>query len=126
MPAAHRKAKKQTYEFTLILGRKPRLTVKASNALYAAGCDDALVASICGIGQLAFGREADSCRSAILSAIKDVEGAGIGARVESIESDDGKNADLIAALNSVLELRRKVPKSAEAVELVGAMKPLWS
>jgi hypothetical protein len=126
MPASRRKPKKETYDFTLILGRKPRLTVKAANALYEAGCDDALVAIICGIGQLDFDREGDSCQSAVLSAIEDVEGAGIGARVECVESNDGKNTDMIAALNAVLELRRKLQRPADAVELVGALSPRWS
>lgn len=127
MATSRRNAKqKPLYEFTLITGRKPRLTVKAANALYEAGCDDALIGSVDGIGRLIFGREADSCRDALLSAIENVEGAGIGARIERIEPYDGQHADMIAALNAVLELRRQVPEAVEAQELVGALLPLWN
>lgn len=122
----HRPNKCQKYEFTLILGRKPRLTTRVANALYEAGCDDASLSSCDGRVSADFHRDSDSCRNAIVSAIADVEKAGVGARVERIEPYEGQHTDLIAALNVVLELRRTVQKRAEAVELVGALTPVWS
>jgi hypothetical protein len=123
---SRRPNKCQKYEFTLILGRKPRLTTRVANALYEAGCDDATLSSCDGIVSADFHRESDSCRNAMVSAIADVEGSGVGARVERIEPYEGQHTELIAALNLLLELRRTVQKRAEAVELVGALTPVWS
>ena len=77
----------QTYEFTLILSGVPELTDAVCDALFEAGCDDALVGQREGITFLDFGREAESAQAAISSAIAAVEGAGIGARVVRVEPD---------------------------------------
>jgi hypothetical protein len=71
----------QTCEFTLILSGLSEVTDEMTDALLEAGCDDALVGTRDGVVFLDFSREADSLRVAILSAIADVEKAGIGARV---------------------------------------------
>ncbi len=118
--------RKQVYEFTLILDGVSRITQKVEDALFEAGCDDALLGSCDGIVSLDFGRESDSCRNAILSAIENVERAGIGARVERIEPIDEDYGDTIPAFNAVLKLRRLVPDPAEAMELIEASRPLWN
>jgi hypothetical protein len=78
----------QTYDFTLILSGVPELTDAVCDALFEAGCDDAVLGQRDGVVFLDFGREADSAQAAILSAIAAVEGAGIGAQVVRVEPDD--------------------------------------
>lgn len=78
----------QTYDFTLILSGIPELTNEVCDALFEAGCDDAVLGQREGVVFLDFGREADSAQAAVQSAITAVESAGIGARVVRVESDD--------------------------------------
>ncbi len=58
------------------------------DAFYEAGCDDALIGTRDGVAYADFCREADSFRQAALSAIRDVESAGVGAKVDHIEPDE--------------------------------------
>src|SRR5262249_48126794 len=78
---------KQDYEFTLILSGVPELSREVLDAFYEAGCDDALIGMRDGVAYAEFCREADSFREAVLSAIGDVESAGVGALVEHVEPD---------------------------------------
>ncbi len=80
------KTAKQTRSFTLILTGLAELSDDISDALFEAGCDDALIGIRDGVVFLDFDREASSFREAVLSAIADVEGAGIGATVLRVEN----------------------------------------
>ena len=53
----------------------------AADALYEAGCDDALLTSSAGVQRATFGREAPSFAAAVASAITAVESGIPGARV---------------------------------------------
>lgn len=97
---------KQEYEFTLILSGVKELTSEVLDALYEVGCDDALVGMRDGVAFADFSRTADSLREALLSAIRDVEAAGIGARVEHIEPDE---------LVTMSEIARRLRITREAV-----------
>ncbi len=76
------------YTFTLILSGVRDLTDEVCDALYEAGCDDALPGMTDGVVFLDFSREASSIQDAVLSAISDVERAGVGARVVRLEPDE--------------------------------------
>jgi len=77
-----------TYTFTVILGDQTEMTEELAEALAAAGCDDGLGGSSCGIAEVIFDREAESLEQAVRSAIADVQKAGCRvARVE-IEPED--------------------------------------
>ena len=78
----------KTYTFTLIVSGVRELTDEVCNALFEAGCDDALPGSSDGVVFLDFTREASSIQDAVLSAIRDVERAGVGARVVRLEPDE--------------------------------------
>jgi hypothetical protein len=103
------KAKKQAkHGFTLVLDGVPDLTPEVLDRLYEAGCDDALISRCDGVVSMDFTRTAPSLRDAITSAIRDVESAGIGARVVRIE-DATSNTESpsrlvteVGSLNSVL------------------------
>lgn len=74
--------------FTLVLSGASELTAEIADALYDAGCDDALIGSRDGVVFADFAREASSLREAILSAVRDIEKAGIGLTVVRIEPDE--------------------------------------
>ncbi|CAI1082081.1 helix-turn-helix transcriptional regulator [Serratia quinivorans] len=74
------------FNFSLTLAGVTSETSGLEDALYASGCDDGL---ICFYGKsvyIEFDRESDSFTHAILSAIKDIESAGISAQVMSVDS----------------------------------------
>lgn len=74
------------YNFSLTLAGVTSETPGLEDSLYASGCDDGL---ICFYGKsvyVEFDRESDSFAHAILSAIKDIESAGIGAQSMSVDS----------------------------------------
>lgn len=74
----------ETFEFTLVLGptAAPDLP-DLENRLFEAGCDDALVCAYGSTVYLQFSRESVTAKSAIQSAIQDVEKSGFS--VASIE-----------------------------------------
>jgi hypothetical protein len=82
------KTTNSTFTFTLILSGIEALTDEVCDALFEAGCGDALPGSREGIIFLDFDRDAPSLQEAVSSAVADVEGANIGARVVRVESAD--------------------------------------
>lgn len=72
-----------TYDFEVILADVDFMSEDAAEALYEAGCDDALCCSSEGVAAVSFAREADTFEAAIRSAVADVNAAGF--RVERIE-----------------------------------------
>jgi predicted DNA-binding transcriptional regulator AlpA len=100
--------KRQEYSFTLILSGVSGLPDEVVDALYEAGCDDALVGTRDGVVFLDFDREADSLREAVLSAIADVERANIGARVVRVEPDE---------FVTMAEIARRTNRTRESIRL---------
>jgi hypothetical protein len=99
----------EEYEFTLILDGIPAFTPEILDAFYEAGCDDGLLSRCDGVVSIDFGRTAPSREEAIVSAIRDIEKANVGARVKQVEPDaagpDDLQDDLATAVNSVLATR---------------------
>lgn len=75
------------YQFTLLLDGVNSDTPGLEDSLFESGCDDALIKNKSGLVYLDFDRESSSLEQAIVSAINDVETAGINARVTSIEPE---------------------------------------
>lgn len=94
------------HEFTLILGGVEDLTREVVDALSEAGCDDGLVGRQFGRVHITFAREAPSLKDAILSAIRDVRRAGIGARVLRVDTCD---------LVTQSDIGRKIGRSRQLV-----------
>ncbi|WP_312226792.1 DNA-binding protein [Pseudescherichia sp.] len=74
------------YNFTLTLSGVTYDTDGLEDALYESGCDDALICAYGNSVYVEFDREADSLDEAISSAVENIESAGIGAIVESVDS----------------------------------------
>lgn len=74
------------HNFTLLLSGVSSDTVGLEDTLFEAGCDDALVCFYSKSVYLEFDREAETLDCAVASAIRAVEGAGINARVEAVDS----------------------------------------
>lgn len=98
----------ETHDFTLVIDGIDSLTTEVEDALYEAGCDDGLLSMSDRVFRIDFAREAPSLREAILSAIRDVESAGVGASVTRVEPDEIVNAS---------EIARRLGISREAVRL---------
>ena len=73
------------FEFALIVGGVPELNDAIMDALSDAGCNDATVSMQYGLLYLEFGRTANSLQDAIISAIRNVLDAGIGASVVRVD-----------------------------------------
>lgn len=74
-----------THIFTLTLTGADEITGSIEDALFLAGCDDATLSSRAGVLRLAFDRVATSRDGAIASAIGNVQMAGVGLEVLSVE-----------------------------------------
>jgi hypothetical protein len=105
------------------------------DALYEAGCDDATFATDAGGTYAIFHRSASSPESAVLSAIRDLEGVGAPVRVLRVDTeDDWLTAAEIAqrvgrSRQSVAQLIRGVRGPGEFPPPVArrdSRNPLWS
>ena len=98
----------RTWTFSLILAGLSELTAEVEDALYEAGCSDALLSFYGTAPVLDFDRRAATLEQAVFSAIDDVKRANVGASVLRVEPDDLVNAADIA---------RRCSVSREAVRL---------
>ena len=75
----------QEHDFALILTGVHELTSEVEDALFEAGCDDATLSVQYGYIYIEFSRSAATLKDAILSAIRDVRKANIGADVWRVD-----------------------------------------
>lgn len=87
---------KKEYNFVLILAGLTKPDSHIEDALFKAGCNDAVLAFRNRVGYLEFDREATEIVEAIVTAVTDVERANIGAQVIRVEPGDLVNASEIA------------------------------
>lgn len=99
---------KEIYEFTLVLDGVDDNTHGLEDALFEAGCDDALINFRNGTVYLDFDREESSLEAAVLSAIRAVEGCGLGAKVIRILPDD---------LVGISDIAKRLNKDRQLVSL---------
>ena len=111
---------KVTYQFTLVLSGLRDVTDELAEAIYGAGCDDALIGSGGGEVYIDFDRESPSFVGAVLSAISQVESCGC--RVREVRPPGALE---INVLNSFLESRDQIPKDKirEFEDVVKAFQP---
>ncbi len=121
-----------TFSFTLILDGDAPTTEDMENALFEAGCEDALLGSRYGAVYLDFDREAETPEKAVSSALKDVARSGF--KVRGVEPSDWVNASEIGrrlgrtrqSINQLITGERGpggFPKPASGVK---SSSPLWS
>src|SRR5262245_5957294 len=89
----------KTHKFTLILSGVAEWSAELADTLYEATKGDIELNLRTGVAYLEFERQARTLRDAILSGIRDVEGADAGVRVVRVES---KAANTIAKINAEL------------------------
>lgn len=122
-----------TWSFALVLDGIDGPSDEIEDALYEAGCDDALLAFSGRIATLDFDRTAQTFGQAVLSAIADVTKANVGLDVLRVEPDDFVNAsDIARRMNVSREAARKWIDSQRGgtrfpapVARVG-QSPVWS
>jgi hypothetical protein len=82
----------KSHNFVLVLSGISAPDGSLEDALFEAGCDDAILAFRSGVPYLEFDRKASTLESAILSAVRDVERAEHPVAVSHVEPDDLVNA----------------------------------
>ncbi len=97
----------KTFVFTLIIETVPVLTEQLEDALFEAGCDDALLSFRNGIAYLDFDRESESLEKAVLSAIIQVENTGLKLSVKRVEPSD---------LVTSAEIARRLKRSRQSIQ----------
>lgn len=101
--------KNTSFQFVLVLSGVKEDMIGLEDALFEAGCDDALLNTKCGAMYLDFDREAFDFETAVLSAINNVEKANIGARVVAVEP---------AYLVSISDIARRIKKTRQLISLL--------
>ena len=97
----------KTFEFTLVLENIDELSDQMEDALFQAGCDDALLSFRNGIAYLEFDRESENLESAIISAIRQVEDAGLSLSIKRVEPSD---------LVTSAEIARRLNRSKQSIQ----------
>ncbi len=96
----------QEHDFALVVDGVSELTTDVEDALFEAGCDDATLSMQYGHLYAEFSRTAVSLKDAILSAIRDVRKAHIGAVVLRVDESD---------LVTPSEIARRINRSRQLV-----------
>ena len=111
---------KSKYDFTLETRGRDVLDDEVIDALYEAGCDDALIGRFLGVDCFGFNREADSYCEAVRSAIEDVQSVP-GIRVTRVVNEEATvGSAFTEAVNAVLASPLQcpdVPGGEEKAEL---------
>lgn len=104
------------HDFVLVLTGVSELTDDCMNALFEAGCDDATPSVRHGRIYLTFSRTAASLKDALLSAIRNVRDAGLGADVLRID---------VCNLVTQADIGRRIGRSRQQVHqyVTGARGP---
>lgn len=100
------KEREREHDFTLVLSGITELTSEVENALFDCGCDDATLSIRSGRAYLTFSRAAATLKDAILSAIRDVQKADIGADVLRLDVCD---------LVTQADIARRISRSRQQV-----------
>lgn len=121
------------YHFTLTLSGVTADTEGLEDALFEAGCSDALVCFYGTAVYLDVDRESDSLAQAVLSAIADIESSPLGAKVASVDSTlvglsdiaalTGLSRQAVALLKEGARGSRQFPGPVQRVK---GSSPLWS
>lgn len=96
----------RNFNFTLVISGAHEDTCGLDDAIFEAGCDDAILYFKNGVTYLEFDREATSLKNAIVSAIHQVGSTPFGLTIVRVEPDD---------LVSASEIARRTAKSREAI-----------
>jgi hypothetical protein len=100
---------KNIYKFTLVLNGVDDETPGIEDHLFEIGCDDALINYKNGVIYLDFDREGTDLEQVIISTIKEIEAAKIGATVVSVAPEH---------LVSLSEIAKRVSLTRQAVSLL--------
>jgi len=96
MASGKKPQKDREHDFALIVAGVTDLTPEIESGLFEAGCDDATLSIQHGLLYMEFSRAAESLKEAILSAIRDVRGSGVGGEVLRVDSCELVTASDIA------------------------------
>ena len=123
----------QLFNFSLVLSGVDINTPDLENKLFESGCDDSLVCFYGSAVYVEFDRYATDFRSAILSAILNIESAGINAIVKSVDAGDYVGLSDISALTDISKQsiamlkdgKRGAGNFPSPVQRMATKQPLW-
>lgn len=123
----------QVYSFSLVLSGVDGQTPELEDKLFEAGCDDGLICFYGATVYIEFDRAADDFKSAVLSAIADVERAGLDALVRSVDAGDYVGLSDISNLTDISKQSIALLKDGkrgpgtfpDPVLRLTARQPLW-
>ncbi len=121
------------YQFTLILDGVDEKTPYLEDALFEAGCGDALINYKNGAVYLDFDREGEKLEQTIISAIKDIESANIDATIVSVAPEHLVNLSDIAdrvsmtrqAISLLVQGTRGSGDFPKPILKIANKSPLW-
>ncbi|KFF65243.1 helix-turn-helix transcriptional regulator [Pectobacterium brasiliense] len=121
-----------TYHFSLTLAGVSADTAGLEDALFASGCDDALICFYGNAVYLEFDRESPRFSTAVISAIHDIESAGIQAKVHSVDAVWVGISDIAAlsalsrqAIALLKDGKRGAGDFPSPVQRLRGTSPLW-
>lgn len=97
----------KTFEFTLVIETPLDSPELIEDALFEAGCDDALLSFRSGIAYLDFDRETENLEKAVITAIQQVEQTGLELNVKRVEPSD---------LVTSAEIARRLTRSRQSIQ----------
>lgn len=97
---------RREFDFALVSGGVAELSPATADALFEAGCDDATISLRHGLLYAEFSRAGRSLKDAILSAIRDLRDADVGADVLRVDECD---------LVTPAEIARRINRSRQLV-----------
>ena len=100
---------KSKYDFTLETRGRDVLDDEVIDALYEAGCDDALIGRFLGVDCLGFNREAGSYCEAVRSAIEDVQSVPGMSVTRVVNEEAAVGVAFTEAVNAVLASPQRCP-----------------
>lgn len=109
MSASKISSEHRPHHFTFILASPAGISPELEDALYTAGCDDALLYQQNGILHLEFEREAASLKEAVSSAMAAITSANVPVEIAGVEPGD---------IVTAAEIGRRLGLSREYVRLL--------
>lgn len=123
----------KSYNFSLVLSGVNIDTQDLEDKLFESGCDDALICFYGSTVYVEFDRDSSDLKSAIISAIKNIEQAGLNAKVKSVDAGDYVGLSDISGLTEISKQSIALLKDGKRgcggfpspVQRLTTKQPLW-
>lgn len=94
------------FEFTIHYHYPAEVTEEVLDAIYEAGCDDALLCQVDGCEKASFDREAETIADAVFSAMRDLKKVP-GLIIVKVEADIDEDFHDVDLINRTIQVERE-------------------